>query len=194
MAIGFLRIYCLINNMGDCWTLPIQYAISLVNTKSRRSVVEEIIVTWWPLKFLCCLIIWLDIKYIQNNALLSSAFLKHYLFTFTYFIFWFLQVHDTSGTNVGIDHIQIDSDMQELVQVVLQNSSNGIDFEVKQKFLTVTKSFYYCAYCNSKTTNFHIDKVLFESVEWSVCSIVPQGCWIDAYRFCHVRIVRWSNW
>ncbi|KAH9723884.1 Ent-copalyl diphosphate synthase [Citrus sinensis] len=75
------------------------------------------------------------------------------------------KVHDASDSDVDIDHMQIDFAMQELVQVVLQSSSNGIDFEVKQTFLTVTKSFYYSAYCDSKTINFHIDKVLFERVE-----------------------------
>lgn len=104
----------------------------------------------------------------------SSAFLKYYLFTFAYYLLiWFLQVHDASDSDADIDHMQIDFAMQELVQVVLQSSSNGIDFEVKQTFLTVTKSFYYSAYCDSKTINFHIDKVLFERVEWSVCNILP---------------------
>lgn len=171
LAIAFLRICCLIKNINDWWTLPIQYAINLVNTKTRRLLWKKSLLL--EIKFLYCLIVCSDTKYIQNNAP-SSAFLKYYLFTFAYYLLiWFLQVHDASDSDVDIDHMQIDFAMQELVQVVLQSSSNGIDFEVKQTFLTVTKSFYYSAYCDSKTINFHIDKVLFERVEWSVCNILP---------------------
>lgn len=76
---------------------------------------------------------------------------------------------DTGGSNNiqidGIRAFQIDSDMQELVRLVLQNSSDDIDSNVKQTFFAVTKSFYYGAYCDPKAMNFHIEKVLFERVE-----------------------------
>ncbi|KAH7863456.1 hypothetical protein Vadar_017731 [Vaccinium darrowii] len=59
---------------------------------------------------------------------------------------------------------QIESDMQELVQLVLCFSPNDIDPETKQIFLAVAKSFYYSAHCTLGTIHFHIAKVLFERV------------------------------
>lgn len=57
-----------------------------------------------------------------------------------------------------------ESKMQELVQLVYQKSPTGIDFNIKNTFLTVAKSFYYTAFCDSRTVNFHIAKVLFDEV------------------------------
>ncbi|XP_012473916.1 ent-copalyl diphosphate synthase 1 isoform X1 [Gossypium raimondii] len=59
---------------------------------------------------------------------------------------------------------EIESAMQELVQVVLENSSDDIDSRFKQTFLTVAQSFYYAAHCDLETIIFHIAKVLFEKV------------------------------
>ncbi|KAK9018209.1 hypothetical protein V6N11_001188 [Hibiscus sabdariffa] len=59
---------------------------------------------------------------------------------------------------------KIESAMQELVQLVLQNPSDNIDSEFKQTFLTVARSFYYAAHCDMETTISHIAKVLFEKV------------------------------
>ncbi|RHN44311.1 Ent-copalyl diphosphate synthase [Medicago truncatula] len=54
--------------------------------------------------------------------------------------------------------------MQELVELVFQKSPNDIDFNIKNTFFTVARSFYYAAFCDSKTINFHIAKVLFDKV------------------------------
>ncbi|KAL0370520.1 UNVERIFIED_CONTAM: Kolavenyl diphosphate synthase TPS5, chloroplastic [Sesamum angustifolium] len=64
----------------------------------------------------------------------------------------------------GITTVQIESDMQELVKLVLTQCSGDLDFSTKQNFLTVARSFYYTVYCSPGTINFHIAKVLFDRV------------------------------
>ncbi|XP_061367004.1 ent-copalyl diphosphate synthase, chloroplastic [Gastrolobium bilobum] len=59
---------------------------------------------------------------------------------------------------------EVDSKMQELVQLVFQKSPTGIDINIKNTFLTVVKSLYYTAFSDSSTINFHIAKVLFDKV------------------------------
>nr|QEV81854.1 terpene synthase 15 [Prunella vulgaris] len=63
----------------------------------------------------------------------------------------------------GITTSEIESEMQGLVKLVVTRSCD-LDYEIKQNFLTIAKSFYYAAYCNQGTINFHISKVLFERV------------------------------
>ncbi|MED6162586.1 Gly-Xaa carboxypeptidase, partial [Stylosanthes scabra] len=55
---------------------------------------------------------------------------------------------------------EIESEMQELMQMVLQNSQDGI----KSTVFLVAKSFYYVAFFDSQVIKFHIDKVLFQKV------------------------------
>ncbi|KAJ6336010.1 hypothetical protein OIU78_012582 [Salix suchowensis] len=82
------------------------------------------------------------------------------------------KVHDngsystiTSSSTDRITTPQIESDMQELMQLVLQKTSDGVDTRIKQIFLQVAKSFYYTAFCDPATINYHIAKVLFETVD-----------------------------
>ncbi|XP_041022877.1 ent-copalyl diphosphate synthase 1-like [Juglans microcarpa x Juglans regia] len=70
----------------------------------------------------------------------------------------------TSHANYCLTTPKIESEMQELVQLVLHNSKDDIHPDIKQTFLAIAKSFYYVAYCDNGTINFHIAKVLFDIV------------------------------
>ncbi|XP_035832460.1 (-)-kolavenyl diphosphate synthase TPS28, chloroplastic isoform X3 [Helianthus annuus] len=59
---------------------------------------------------------------------------------------------------------EIESKMQELVQLVLCDSPDDLDTTSKQTFLMVAKTFYYRALFDPETINQHIGKVLFENV------------------------------
>ncbi|XP_043698182.1 ent-copalyl diphosphate synthase 1-like [Telopea speciosissima] len=59
---------------------------------------------------------------------------------------------------------EVETLMEELLQIVLLQTPDTIDREIKQTFLIVAKSFYYVAHCNQATINNHVAKVLFESV------------------------------
>ncbi|KAK3019598.1 hypothetical protein RJ639_005017 [Escallonia herrerae] len=75
------------------------------------------------------------------------------------------KIHDTDSCNTytgGITTMQIETSMQELVQLVLCDSTDGLDAGIKQTFLAVAKAFYYTAYCNPGIVNIHIAKVLFD--------------------------------
>ena len=86
---------------------------------------------------------------------------------FLHFFYW--QEYDSGSGNLSRTSTttpKIESYMQELVQLVLQNSSNGMRLQsnIKNSFLMVAKSFYYAAYCDPQTIISHIDKVLFQKV------------------------------
>ncbi|OAY71424.1 Ent-copalyl diphosphate synthase 1, chloroplastic [Ananas comosus] len=66
---------------------------------------------------------------------------------------------------------EVDSEMQELVQCVLQSSSN-LNNTTEQTFLSVVKSFYYLAHCPYATLDTHISKVIFHRVSYSSSSSV----------------------
>ncbi|KAJ7977384.1 Copalyl diphosphate synthase [Quillaja saponaria] len=75
------------------------------------------------------------------------------------------KAYGSSNTNTeSITTPEIESDMQKLVQLVLQNQSDGIDSKIKNSFLAVAKSLYYAVHCDQGTINLHIAKVLFERV------------------------------
>ncbi|XP_027351053.1 ent-copalyl diphosphate synthase, chloroplastic-like [Abrus precatorius] len=77
------------------------------------------------------------------------------------------KAHDSGKSKLSTTTIttpEIESDMQELVQLLVQNSSDGVHSNIKNSFLTVTKSFYYAAYCDPENIDSHIEKVLFQKV------------------------------
>ncbi|KAM7503080.1 hypothetical protein LguiB_001984 [Lonicera macranthoides] len=69
---------------------------------------------------------------------------------------------NTKSSNITT--VEIESDKQELLHLVLKKSEDGIDSKIKQTFLAVTKSYYYTTYCSPTTINIHMDKVLFQRV------------------------------
>nr|QMW69083.1 terpene synthase 6 [Callicarpa americana] len=74
-----------------------------------------------------------------------------------------LEMDDWNTRKSSIKNKEIEQDMQELVKLVL-GKSVGIDRNVKQKFLSVAKTYYYRAYNAAETMDSHIFKVLFEPV------------------------------
>ena len=60
---------------------------------------------------------------------------------------------------------RVQEDMQKLVKLVLSNTLNGVDPNLKQTFLAVAKTFYYAAHCSPQEIDDHIAKVLFQKVD-----------------------------
>ncbi|XP_035842765.1 ent-copalyl diphosphate synthase, chloroplastic isoform X2 [Helianthus annuus] len=69
----------------------------------------------------------------------------------------------TCDNNGARNYTMIDLEMQELVQLVLCDSPDGLEQDLKQTFLSVARTMYYQACCDPKTINAHISKV-FEIV------------------------------
>ncbi|KAL0323970.1 UNVERIFIED_CONTAM: Syn-copalyl diphosphate synthase TPS3, chloroplastic [Sesamum calycinum] len=61
-------------------------------------------------------------------------------------------------------YMEIEKEMQLLVKLVLQESSNGISKDIKQTFLMVAETFYYRAYFATEQIDKHVTKVLFDPV------------------------------
>ncbi|KAL0393920.1 UNVERIFIED_CONTAM: Syn-copalyl diphosphate synthase TPS3, chloroplastic [Sesamum latifolium] len=61
-------------------------------------------------------------------------------------------------------YMEIEKEMQLLVKLVLQESSNGISKDIKQTFLMVAKTFYYRAYFATEQIDNHVSNVLFAPV------------------------------
>ncbi|XP_042014834.1 ent-copalyl diphosphate synthase, chloroplastic-like isoform X1 [Salvia splendens] len=74
-------------------------------------------------------------------------------------------VYGCMASAEGFTTLEIESQMQELVKLVVTKSSDDLDSKIKQNFFIIARSFYYAAYCNPGTINFHIGKVLFERVQ-----------------------------
>ncbi|KAL2489903.1 Ent-copalyl diphosphate synthase [Forsythia ovata] len=74
-----------------------------------------------------------------------------------------LEMGNRDKGTYGIKYKEIETDMQALVQLVLQES-NEIGSNIKQTFLMVAKTCYYMAYYDPETIGVHISKVIFESV------------------------------
>lgn len=54
--------------------------------------------------------------------------------------------------------------MQALLKLVLEENGGGFDRNIKQTFLSVFKTFYYCAYHDTEAIDVHIFNVLFRPV------------------------------
>lgn len=78
-----------------------------------------------------------------------------------------LQNRKVSGCiNCKENHNEVELEMKEVVKLVLDSSSCGINKDMKNTFLAVAKSFYYIAHVTEELLNFHISKVLFEPLEY----------------------------
>ncbi|KAL5053459.1 hypothetical protein RYX36_034141 [Vicia faba] len=74
-----------------------------------------------------------------------------------------LHNYESNLVHVGTDS-EVESEMQELVQLVHQSSQNDFHSSIKNSFLMVARSYYYAAYCDPEAISYHVDKVLFQKV------------------------------
>lgn len=78
------------------------------------------------------------------------------------FSFLFSQVNENGSFTMKIQ--EIESEMQQLVKMMLENPSDDIHSSIKQTFFVVARSFYYSAYYDPGTINNHLTRVFFERV------------------------------
>lgn len=98
-----------------------------------------------------------------DDELISSIYYKNISNITNKVCFNLQSGKECGGINCKENHNE--SDMKEVVKLVLDNSSCGINKDMKKTFLAVAKTFYYSAYVTEEELNFHISKVLFEPVE-----------------------------
>nr|AGN70887.1 labda-13-en-8-ol diphosphate synthase [Grindelia hirsutula] len=72
--------------------------------------------------------------------------------------------HQISHKEDHTTRFYIENKMEELVELVLCDSSDDLDFDLKQTFLAVAKTIYYKACFDPETINHHAQKVLFEKI------------------------------
>nr|XP_011460569.1 PREDICTED: ent-copalyl diphosphate synthase, chloroplastic-like [Fragaria vesca subsp. vesca] len=65
-------------------------------------------------------------------------------------------------TKINMTTPEIESYMQQLVELVLEKAPDDTGSLIKQGFFTVARSFYYSTYCDSQVISHHINKVLFQ--------------------------------
>ncbi|XP_038691005.1 (-)-kolavenyl diphosphate synthase TPS14, chloroplastic-like isoform X1 [Tripterygium wilfordii] len=103
------------------------------------------------------------INLMADHKIAEKLFMGHtnyeQLFSLTNKVCYSLGHHELQNNR------ELEHDMQRLVQLVLTNSSDGIDSDIKKTFLAVAKRFYYTAFVDPETVNVHIAKVLFERVD-----------------------------
>ncbi|PRQ26098.1 putative ent-copalyl diphosphate synthase [Rosa chinensis] len=72
------------------------------------------------------------------------------------------KVNGNCRTKINMTTPEIGSYMQQLVELVLEKSSDDIESLIKQSFFTVARSFYYSTCCDPEVISHHINKVLFQ--------------------------------
>ncbi|XP_062020488.1 ent-copalyl diphosphate synthase 1-like isoform X1 [Rosa rugosa] len=72
------------------------------------------------------------------------------------------KVNGNCRTKINMTTPEMGSYMQQLVELVLEKSSDDIESLIKQSFFTVARSFYYSTCCDPEVISHHINKVLFQ--------------------------------
>ena len=147
---------CQILRTRDSLTSPTEFAEEFVTTRNTTT-------TTWLVEGIHTHTHTHTHTHITVNIVFLRTILNVCVCFFFFFFFWGKsQVNKNGSCNKKRSCTttpEIEAEMQELVQMVLQNSSeDGMDKNIKQIFLMVAKTFYYSAYCDSGTINYHIAK------------------------------------